>query len=420
MIFTMFRVPARAADSKIFTDAIKTRFIGAISGIFPGNPYYYEYFALHDMDNDGIPELLLGREPNDFNSEQVYYAVWKYDVLDDEFVFIGRIDPCVYLMKDRFSNAILGLYTDASRQTVAYFNYYFTDSTVGRNTVLSASIGDQIIYDTMVIMDGYFYNDQAITEDRFLEIYKVTQGTYDELIVHDIRGFADETVHVAVQSWKPYDISKNPRIPTNLGGFTRAWQQPMYDMIETKRGPSDTFVSEDDQWITPLITLNPQRDYGRYALHDFDGDFVPELLLGLRDGQHFSYDVYKWWRGELRYNASFDCYAQYLAIESGTGNIFTYDAVANEFYDMSAKKVYLEDNALATATLLARNGDLYYQSAGGGSLSSSRFNRAQFVGKLSDYVIQYNEIRTFDIGFVPPDIVLIHYIMTNGFTRMGS
>jgi hypothetical protein len=194
----------------------------------------------------------------------------------------------------------------------------------------------------------------------------------------------------------------------------------MYDMIFAKRGPADTLIKEEDQWLINLIDFYPQRDYGRYAFHDLDGDRVPELLLGLRDLTHFSYDAYKWWRGELRYIGSFDCYSKYLAVESGTNNIFTYDGVMNEFYDMSAKRVYIEDNALATTTILARNGSKYYRANSSGILSPSGFNRGQFVGSLVDLVVEYDEIRTFDINFVPPDIALIHYVMTNGFTRMGS
>ncbi|MCL2704518.1 MAG: hypothetical protein FWE91_13105 [Defluviitaleaceae bacterium] len=434
-------LPAHVEAAPSFTNSIRNTFINWILDTANWD-VPYDYYALHDFDGDGIPEILMGRNNREDDPYFTYYAIWKYDLISKEFVHIGTIEESRYLMKDNYSNAIIAIYADTSRQTdaKAYFNYYITDNRVGRNTMLTrlTSPGWQsvLVYDTMFIEAGYYRNDILIDRNAWNEAELNILGSYDELIVHDWRGFNRETVTVAVNSWRPHEIVRRPQTFSSADRFTRTWQMPMYDLIMEKRGPADTLISEEDTWLYELWPYYGQQQYERFALHDLDGDGVPELLLGLRYLDHFSWDVYKWWNNEMRYIGSFDSYSKYLATVRGdnraSNDIFTFDPVPNAFYRRTVKRISFADNMLQNETLLAisdTGSAVRHLEGTRYNISNDRANPRRselvnisggyntLVSRLVDYTAAYREIKTFDIYIVPPSAALIMYIKTNGFTR---
>lgn len=423
IVLSLFPAVTQAAPS--FTNKIKSRFVEQIM-FFAQWENPYGYYALHDFDDDGIPELLMGRNNRDEDQRFIYYAVWKYDVVGDRFVYIGAIEESRYIMKDNYSNALLAIYADPTGATdcKAYFNYYITDSRLERNTVLTRlttyGLTSTLVYDTMFIYTGYYRYDIPVDRQTFNEEELNFLGSYEELVVHDWRGFNNETVYIAVNSWKPHVVVKKPKSFSSADRFTKLWQMPMYDLIKEKFGPADTLIEDEWYWEMYLWSMYGQQDYERYALYDLDGDAVPELFLGLRYGDHFSYDVYKWWNGYMRYIGSFDCYSKYLAVVTGSRDIFTFDPVPNEFYRQSAKRIGISDNTLSNVTLLAsyiKDGKTQYLAPNSKGDALVSINYDKYLSALTDYAYNYKEIRTFDIRIVPPSAALIMYLKTKGFTE---
>jgi hypothetical protein len=215
--------------------------------------------------------------------------------------------------------------------------------------------------------------------------------------------------------------------------YNRVWQEPMQRMIDLRRASSDTILREEDWW---LVLPPGQQDYERFALHDFTGDGVPELLLGRRDMDHFAWDVYRWWDNQLRYVGSFESYAKYLATVRGgerrSRDLFAFDPVPSAFFEGIVKRIRINDNMLQSETLLAEyiqaNGRYGYREGNVYSIvndnrTTTRANLtsityATMETRLINYVNAYTEIKTFDINIVPAQAVLILYVLTNGFTRM--
>ena len=127
--------PIFAAPS--FTPAVQSRFVQAILE-FGQLPYEFDRYALHDFDGDGIPELLLGYS-NPGNPLFVHYIVTKYDINADRFVTIGAIAESRYLMRDRYSNALIGFYQGMVNGSAfkIYKNYYIANGNLSRNTPLA-------------------------------------------------------------------------------------------------------------------------------------------------------------------------------------------------------------------------------------------------------------------------------------------
>ena len=133
----------------------------------------------------------------------------------------------------------------------------------------------------------------------------------------------------------------------------------------------------------------------------------------------------------MRYIGSFDSYAKYLAAIPGSRDIFTFDPVPNDFYSRTVKRISFVDNMLQNEVLLAiHEGDrTRYLEGTRYNVSNGRVHTRRnelvnisggystLVTRLTEYVIAYDEIRTFDIQVVPPSAVLIMYLKTNAFTR---
>ena len=439
-MFVLAVAPVRAyGSSPTFTNAMRDRFVNQILE-FGQKDYPYTFFALHDFDGDGIPELLMGRNNRDHDPLFIYFAVWRFDVIGNRFVHVGNIEESRYIMRDKFSNALITIYMDPTglTDTRAYFIYHMAQNRIERNTVMTwlttPGVSQHLVYDTMFIRNGFFRNDIAVTQSTFLEHELAMRGSFEEVMVHDWRGFNRETVHVAVYSWRPQVISARPVLFSSADRFTRVWQMPMYELIMARRGPATTLIPDEYHWNFGLWNYFGQKEYLRFALHDFDGNGVPELLLGWRYRDHFGWDVYRWWNNEMRFIGSFESYAQYLAIAGNnprSGDVFTFDPVPNEFFRRTVRRISFRDNMLQSEILLAS----YQNRAGAISfLEGSRYTlttdvpnprranlvtitNAAFTAQLTNYVTHYREIRTFDIEIVPPSAVLIMYLKTNAFTR---
>jgi hypothetical protein len=391
----------------------------------------------------------MGRNNREDDTNAVWYAIWKYDIIGNRFVHIGGIEESRYIMKDLYSNALVAINWDISGVTDAYAHIYYhvSDNRVARNTFLTnltfpAGTPSYRFYSGepgwIDIFRGNFRNDIAMTNILWTQAEVGVRGTYEELIVHDRRGFNRLTVTVAVNSWRPHEIVRRPIVFDTASVFNRVWQQPMADLIAARRGPGDTILTEENWWL-----LNPPglQDYERFALHDFTGDGVPELLLGRRDMDHFAWDVYRWWNNQLRFIGSFESYSKYLATVRGVHSsgsaraardLFAFDPVPNEFFTNTVKRISITDNMLQNETLLAVSGQGSSQRYHEGSvyrltndtrsttrhsLASINYNTLQT--RLIDYVNEYRQIRTFDIAFVPPEAALIMWVLTNGFTRLS-
>jgi hypothetical protein len=382
-------------------------------------PYEFNLYALHDFDGDGIPELIMGY----FNPNNYFFAnyiVMKFDPYGDRFVTIGAIAESRYLMKDKYSNAIIGLYQDnhGGRNFKIYRNYYIANGNLSRNTQLAALTGtnDPAVYDhtwPVEIPPGYYHNDIKIDRDTFEQIEVSIRGSYDELIVHDWNGFNFEVATIAVRSWKPVTVSRRPILFTTEDRFTRTWQLPMYELIMAKRGPANTNI---DGW-----SLNPairKERYQRYALYDIDGCGVPELLMAVQRGEKLSFDVYKYWNNDMRFIGSFDGYGKYIA-RARNGGVFAFNPVRNEFYMQSANRITFVNNVFNYETLLLwdfKDGRSFYRAPDANNRHLVSITQARYREELIRYAVTLPEIKTFDIDMVPPTGPLIMYIKTRAFT----
>jgi len=397
-----------------FTAALQSRFVQAILE-FNDPPYEFNRYALHDFDGDQIPELLMGYA-NPANPLFVEYVVMKYVIPGDKFVTIGGVAESRYLMRDRYSNALIGFYQGRSNggDFKIYKNYYIANGTLSRNTTL-AMLGGQnnvAVYDGANVPSGYFKNDIDISKETFDQEELVYRGSYDEVIVHDAYGFGNEVATIAVRSWKPVAINRRPIIFTSGDQFTKTWQLPIYELIKAKLGPANT-LGED--WA--LNTRISKDWYQRYALYDIDGDGAPELLLAVQRGEKMSFDVYKYWNNDMQFIGSFDAYAKYIA--KAPGGVFAFNPVPNAFYRQSANKISFVANSVKNDTLLVSDdldGKTAYRAPDSRGINLVNTTYAKYLDSLINYVINFAEIKTFDIEMVPPSAALIMYVKTQAFT----
>jgi hypothetical protein len=433
LVFTFITLSGSVAFSSnanaswTFNAQIRDRFIRAIAYSYVN--FNYDFYALHDFDGSGIPEILMGKSREN-NPLFVTYDVIRYDVMGDRFVIIGSIAETRYLMKDRYSNALIGYYSDSNNghEFRIYRNYYISNNSLARNTQLAMlrNTPTNVIYDGVNIAPGFYENDMwfGFPYDVNAELYFqqkeiVMRGSYDELIVHDRNGFKYEVAYIAVNSWKPTEFTNRPITFSSNDMFTRTWQMPMFNLIQSKRGPANTVI---DRFL--LDTSLTKDVYTRFALHDIDGCGIPELLLGVRRGTNISFDVYKYWNQDMRYIGSFNSYDKYLSRFRGSNDIFAFDPVTNPFYHQSAFRISIRNNMLGNDTLLSvYNKDtetysiLRKPNAQGNPVSLSY---SEYLSELGGFVINDTvEIRTFCLLMVPPSAPLIMYVKTQGYTVMG-
>lgn len=406
-------VPVRLQAAPTFTSALKERFVQAVIH-FSGSEYDYTLYALHDFDSDGIPELLMGM-PSATNSLFAAYNVLKYDFGNDRFISVGGILESRYLMKDRYSNAIIGFYQNSSNgaNVKIYRNYYIANGNLSRNTQLVYTSANTMI-DGMQYPQGYYRNDSVISKDTFDQEEVNYRGSYDELIVHDWAAFSYEAASITINSWRPANISKRPITFSNSDKFTKVWQEPMYKLINDKLGPANTKV---DEWsLDPSVR---KENYRRFALHDLDGDSVPEVLLAVKRNEKLSFDVYKYWNGEMRFIGSFDAYSKYLAKVTGSTSIFAFNPHGNDFHKQTANRLSIQNNALKNDTLvimMQKGNKNVYQATDRNGRNLVNVSFSSYVSSLNNYATNYAAIKTFDMEMVPPSAALIMYIKTRGFT----
>jgi hypothetical protein len=419
VIFTTFTgtlaLPANVMAAPTFTAALRTRFAKAIIE-FGKLPYEFNRFAIHDFEGDGIPELLLG-VASEANQLYVSYGVFKYDIIGDRFVSIGGIAESRYLMKDRYSNAIIGYYHNntAGRTFTVYRNYYLVNNTLSRNTPLAQLSGNNntAVYDGKDFSSGNYINDQLVSVDEYNQEVLNLRSSYDELMVYDYLA-GNEVAYVVTYSWKPSVLVKRPIVFNSNDSFTKVWQGPMLEFLDETRkmGPANTKV---DEWAIDQSIR--KEDYQRYALYDIDADNVPELFLAVQRSMKLSFDVYKYWNGDMRFIGSFDAYSKYLA-KANTG-VFAFNPHESQFAAQSANRISVSNYAVKNDTLLMsyyKNNKYEYFAPGKDGVNLVSANYDNYLNSLINYVNAYPEIKTFDIQMTVPRAVLIMYIKTKAFT----
>jgi len=397
-----------------FTAALQNRFVRAIMEFYE-YPYEFNRYALHDFDGDQIPELLMG-VANRNNPLFVEYVVMKYDIVGDRFVTVGAIAESRYLMRDRYSNALIGFYQSRAdgNDFKIYKNYYISNGTLSRNTTLAMLEGRDnfAVYDGANVPAGYFRNDIEVGKAVFDQEELKYRGSYDEVIVHDLFGFTNEVATIAVRSWKPVTINQRPIIFTSDDVFTRTWQLPMYELIKAKLGPANTYFEEF------AVDQRVLKDwYQRYALYDIDGDGVPELFLAVQRGEKLSYDVYRYWNNGMHFIGSFDGYSKYIA--RAPGSLIAFNPVPNPFHNQTANRISFVNNTIKNDTLLMayeQDGKTVYRAPDARGVNLTGVTYAKYLESLVNYVINHQEIKTFDIEMVPPSAALIMYLKTRAFT----
>ncbi len=381
--------PVSATASNNFSASIKQEFYQFISTRYQGDWGSYNAFTLHDLDGDAIPEVLFGCQ-NEQNTNFAYYDIFKYS--NKEFKKIGIISESRYLMKDKYSHAILGIYANISeyapRANIIISNYYIHNSTLQTNTVL------------MHTEDGFTLknNMQIDLEQYEKELYNYL-GTYDELMVHDL--FTESVIYTAIFSWRP-TMFPTP-YPNNLKtqtALTKDWQLKYFEFLNYMRGPRNTYY---DAYSDDFIY---RKEYDRFALHDLDGSGIPELLVATTYGGHYSFDVYKYINKEVTFIGSFDGYSKYIGKMPDSKDIFSYDPVSNLFNFQMSRNISYKNFALDITDLLSvyinpdnRNATVY--SINGKASTYTKYNEA-----LLSYVNSCTEIKSYDAWIVPYDAVL--------------
>ncbi|GHU51514.1 hypothetical protein AGMMS49975_05160 [Clostridia bacterium] len=422
-------VPTYAAVPQ-FTNAVRDRLIDFVQDT---KEYRYDYdrFAVYDLDGDGIPEVLMGKSQA-WNPKYISYDAWKFDSYENTFHKVGYIESCRYLVKDRFSYALLGFYGDKNKDYEVR-SYYMSNSTLHQNVLLQKTAAGT-----------YTRNKIAITAKDFNdEIYNY-YGNYDEVIVHDQQdefNFDKYLTRLAVYSWRP-NTTQTATAPngkeiiiapsagkltaptTSTVNYTKQWQKPMQDFIDNMIGPKNTL---EDEWAAN--PTNAHQEYTRYTLFDLDGDNVPEILMGVNHdtdghGHLLAYDVYKYNKTNgIIFVGNFNAYSKYLSKVGSS--VFSYDPVRNSFYAQSANLFsYKPDKtqplgSWTSNTLLAirYEDDLGSKFEGLNSAKTAlqKITEAKYINDLSWYVSNYTPIKTWDAELVPSSSILLRWRPGNYF-----
>ncbi len=379
-------LPVTVYATDNFSDSIKSEFYNFILWAKREDYRGYSTFAIHDLDGDAIPEVLFGLR-NESNSKFSTYDVVKYYKKD--FKKIGKIAESRYLMKDKYSASLLALYGEKSGTTTEINNYYIHNSTLQKNSVLkltSQGVATQ--------------NNVSITRSEYnTELYNYL-GSYDELMVHD--SFNTSVVLSAIYTWKPvvYASPYASKLKSNIT-LTKDWQIKYNEFIEAMKGPVDTFYQPYEDEVP-----RGAAKYSRFAIHDLNGDGLPELLAGVTRGDLFSFDVYKYINREVTFIGSIDSYSRYLGKMSGSNDIFCYNPIPNMFANQSVYRISFKNNAFDKSTLMS-----IYPSASNPStiiyeVGNARSSLSGFNNKLISYIKSNTEIKTYDVDLVPQDAVV--------------
>jgi hypothetical protein len=377
-------VSVRAAEG--FNANLRSLYYSYIAGSHTEEYNEYNRFTLHDFDGDGIPEVLLGIALSNA-PKFVAYDVYKYE--NGKFGHIGKISTSRYLVKDKFSRAILGMYStsDDTGVTVELNNFYIHNATVQKNSVLYSS-GNTFLKGPLLI------SKQQYEE----ELYNYL-GSYDELIVHDI--FSRSVIMACVYSWQPQPLAllNTQKLKSNI--TLNTWQSKYFEYLENyPDGPTDTKY----EFYEPEYPRAPAT-YTRYALYDITGNGVPELLIGVNHGTQISFDVYRYVGGEVKFMGSFDSYSKYMSKFPNSRDIFAFDPVSDQFGYQSANRMSYRDNALSKTQLMS----VYPNSDASKTVfqvNSAATTEAAYNKALTAYINDTVEIKTYDFEIVPHSAVL--------------
>ncbi len=397
-------LPATSAFATVytgntFTDKIKQEFVNFILNRNTGNWGSYDCFALHDMDGNGIPEVLFGKR-NEANYDDYGRPIYGYFAYFDVFMYgnsdfkkVGIISESRYLMKDKYSNALIAVYSqiDNQRTNVSLLSYYMNNHTVNANTALMRTEKNET-----------YKNNVPITIDQYqLELYNYL-GSYDELMIHDL--FTPSVVYVGVYSYRqPIFTPQYGRKLLTSATLRTDWQYKFYEFLESMRGPMNTYYEHDE--FLPLTRVN----YDRFALHDFEDDGVPELLVSTRDGEHFGFDVYKYINREVTYIGSFDGYSKYISKLPDSRDVMAYDPVVSIFDFQSVKVVSynaLDNIGLRLTDIMTVKADQKNPAKTVYTVNNSVTTYEKYLNALLKRVNESQEIKTYDANIVPFDAIL--------------
>ena len=405
--FPAFTVSAEA-NTGPFTNAIKSQFVDYLAGHgLHSNEYEgYNRYAIHDFDGDGVPEVMMGLA-NPRDPRVVGYDVFKYS--NGRFVRIGFIQESRYLMKDKFSHAILSVYHSKGTATpgvpaLDIENIYVHNATLHTNGVLSHNGYNQFTSGPMPRPN--------INQTTYLnELYNYL-GSYDELIVHD--SFNISVILACVYSWRP-EVKASPHtLPlVNPQSLTRNWQIAYYTFLEDlfgappgegpPEGPSDLYFADYENFYR-----RDNKVYTRYALHDLTGNGVPELLLAVNRGVKMSLDVYTYRGGEVMFMGSFDGYSKYISKFSGSNDIFSYDPIWDQMNIQTATRVSYANNAIGLRIIMS----IYNRVSDGRdvfSVDGSITSQSAYNQRLINYIDSTLEIKTYDMVMTPYSAVLARW-----------
>ncbi len=387
---TLFFLSVAAAPTS-FTATLKDEYYKFIQWAHREDWVDYNRFAIHDFDGDNVPEILFGKA-NPQNNNFVEYDVVKYS--NGDFKKNGSISSSRYLIKDKYSYALLGIYGQTSGYsglTTELSIFYIHNATIQKNSVLKSN------------GYNYFKSDISITQDEFTNELFNYLGTYDELMVHD--SFNQGVILSAIHSWKPITLAAPyaPKLKSNIA-LNTTWQVAFNNFINKAIGPANTYV--EPYSLTP--PSGARRDYTRFALHDLTGNGVPELFLGVNHGTQVSFDVYRYVNGDVKFIGSFDAYSKYLGKFSQSNNVFSYNPIDNMFNYQTVNKIYYADNGMHKETIMQvfkspKTGKDVYE-VGNRSVSVPTFNSS-----LINYINSTKEIKTFDIELVPASAALVSW-----------
>ncbi len=387
MTLSFMNVLPTFADT-LFSVRMKQEFFQFIVSIKNTDFMNYNAYAIHDFDGDGIPEVLLGNK-NEENENLIAYDVFKY--AHGDFKKIGYLSESRYLIKDKYSNALLSVngyqqFNISAEVQVA--NYYVHNNTLQKNIVLSS------------LANGYcIKNDIEIPYQRFEEELHNFVATYDELMIHDSFNFS--VIYAAIYSWRPSNFfAPKPDNFNTYGSLTEGWQEKYKKFLFYMCGPMDTY--KDNYLMQNKI----RKDYKRFSLYDFDGDEIPELLAATSSGTHYSFDVFKYINSDITFLGSFDGYSKYIAKLPQSTVLFSYDPIGNLFNYQSARFVASTSLALDLTEIMAIYPNPYNPKDTIYSLYDSPTTYAQYNNSLLYHYNACTEIQSYDTQMVPYAAIL--------------